>query len=130
MKASWALASVLVAASGCGGGGSPGGIAPTVVQVVPANGATGILLSATLVVTFSESMDCSTITTASLGESTGGISVDGKVVCFGTAATFAPLASLTAGATYLATVSTAVQDTGGNALAAAYTWSFTTVLPP
>jgi len=44
-------------------------------------------------------------------------------------ATFTPTAALEKGKTYTATLSTAVKDSLGNALAAAYSWSFTTVLP-
>jgi hypothetical protein len=49
------------------------------------------------------------------------------VTCSGNIATFAPTAALAEGKIYTATVTTGAKDAAGNALAANYTWSFTTI---
>jgi methionine-rich copper-binding protein CopC len=112
---------------GCGGGGGGGGGSPpTVVSTTPANGATSVALSAALTVTFSEAMDCSTITTATLGATFAGNSVAGTVACTGTQATFTPSAPLAPDANYTAAVQTGAKSGSGVALAALFSWSFTT----
>jgi hypothetical protein len=82
------------------GSGSP----PTVVSTSPANGATGVAVTAVSTVTFSEAMDCSTLAATTLGESLNGVSVAGGVICNGTSATFAPSVELQPNATYVAAV--------------------------
>ena len=112
---------------GCGGGGGgSGGSAPTVVSTTPANGATALALNAALTVTFSEAMDCSTLTTATLGETLAGSSVAGTVACNGTQATFTPSAPLAPDVNYTAAVQTGAKSGSGLALATLYSWSFTT----
>jgi hypothetical protein len=104
------------------GGGSP----PTVVSASPANGATGVAVTAVSTVTFSEAMDCSTLVAATFGDSLGGVSIAGTVACNGASATFTPSAALESGATYVAGVQAGVKDLNGNALVATFSWSFTT----
>jgi hypothetical protein len=111
---------------GCGGGGGSGGSAPTVDGTTPANGATAVALSAALTVTFSEAMDCSTLTTATLGETLSGNNVAGTVACTGTQATFTPSAPLAPDVAYTAAVQTGAKSSSGVALAALFSWSFTT----
>ena len=57
-------------------------------------------------------------------------SVAGSVTLSGTTATFTPSAPLAYSTTYTATLTTGVTDLANNALAAAYTWSFTTGAAP
>jgi hypothetical protein len=109
-----------------GGGGGGGGSPPTVVGTTPANGATAVALSAGLTVTFSEAMDCSTLTTSTLGETLEGNSVAGTVACNGTQATFTPSAPLAPDLSYTAAVQTGAKSGSGIALAALFTWNFTT----
>lgn len=52
--------------------------------------------------------------------------VSGTVSVSGNTATFTPTASLVGNTQYTATVTSAAKDAAGNALAANYTWSFTT----
>src|SRR5207237_10439060 len=44
-------------------------------------------------------------------------------------ATFTPSSNLAASTTYTATISTGVKDLAGNAMAANYVWTFTTIVP-
>jgi hypothetical protein len=116
-----------------GGGGNP---VPTVTAVNPANGATGVLTTANVVVTFSEAVtnvngstfllnqaggtgkNCNTLGTAIAGT----ISANGT----GTAWTFDPTASLSTRILYCVTVTTGVQDLTGQPLAAPFKSSFKT----
>jgi hypothetical protein len=79
--------------------------------------------------TFSEAMTAATITTSTftLATTSGSTPVTGTVALAGNVATFTPGANLSYGTSYTATVTTGAQDSAGNALAAASTWSFTTV---
>lgn len=98
---------------------------PTVISASPASDAAGVVLNATVSATFSEAMDCATLTglTFSLSD---GAAVAGNVTCGGDIATFTPSANLTASTTYTATITTAARDAASNALAANFSWSFTT----
>jgi O-glycosyl hydrolase/methionine-rich copper-binding protein CopC len=102
---------------------------PTVTSTTPVSGATGAALNAAVTATFSEPMNPSSITTTSFTLKTqAGTSVAGSVsydAATQTAA-FTPSASLSSGVTYMATLTTAVTNTTGQALAANDTWSFTT----
>jgi len=103
-------------------------LAPTVDSTSPASGETGVLVDTVVTATFSERMDESTITTGSftLDGVAGSVSYD-----FGTyTATFTPDADLTDDTIYTATLSTAVTDAAGNAIAAEYSWNFTTGVVP
>jgi len=103
-------------------------LAPTVDSTSPASGETGVLVDTVVTATFSERMDASTITTGSftLEGVAGSVSYD-----FGTyTATFTPDADLTDDTIYTATLSTAVTDAAGNAIAAEYYWNFTTGVVP
>jgi hypothetical protein len=101
--------------------------APVVNSVFPANSATSVAISASLTINFSEAMDASTITSGTIILKQGSASVAGTVTYSGTVATFKPSSSLTTGTVYTASVTTGVKDVAGNALASAYSWTFTTV---
>lgn len=133
----WALAVLAmgVLASGCGGGSSSGGTknpppsAPTVTSTSPSASATGVALNTTVSATFNEAMTSSSISTTTFTlTASNNAQVSGTVsYTAGTlTATFTPTASLSANTTYTASLSTAVLSSGGTALAAAHTWSFTT----
>ncbi|TGM95838.1 Ig-like domain-containing protein [Leptospira yasudae] len=108
---------------------APDTTAPTISFVSPEVNATGVPVNGNLSIAFSESIDCATITTASITLSNGS-AVAGTVGCAGTVATFDPTPTLAFSTMYTATVSTAVKDVAGNSLAATYTWSFTTGVAP
>jgi len=112
--------------------------APTVTLVSPADLETGVAVNKTPYAFFSEWMDPLTITNVSFTlTGPGGIPVAGTVLTGGTIdnALFSPLSNLAANTTYTATITTAVEDVAGNALAANKVWTFTTaatvvVIPP
>jgi hypothetical protein len=100
---------------------------PTVQSVTPGVNAASVAVNSKVTVSFSEAMNSSTITTASINLKQGNTVIAGAVSYSANVATFTPSAALTGGTVYTATVTTAVKDAAGNALAATYTWNFTTV---
>ncbi|AOP35959.1 hypothetical protein A0128_06910 [Leptospira tipperaryensis] len=110
-------------------GAAPDTTAPTVSFVSPANTFVGFSINGSLSISFSEALNCATVTTANVTLSDGS-GIAGTVGCSGTSATFTPAAALAYGTTYTATISTAVKDLAGNSLAAPYSWSFTTNAAP
>ncbi len=102
--------------------------APTVTATSPVNLAVDVPINSEVSATFSEAMDPASLTTTTFTVKQGGNSVAGAVtlnVATNTA-TFKPTAPLTLGLVYTATISTAAKDAGGTALAATFTWTFTT----
>jgi methionine-rich copper-binding protein CopC len=104
-------------------------VAPTVTASDPINNATGVASSKVLSVTFSESLTASTISASTFTLKLGTTAVAGTVTYTGTKATFTPSSALSASAIYTATITTGAKDLVGNALAANYTFSFTTAAP-
>ena len=100
----------------------PDTIPPTVSSTSPVDGAAGVAISSAITVTFSEAMDPATINAATFTVS----GATGTISYSGTTAIFTPDA-LVNGTAYTVTVSSAVTDAAGNALAADYTFIFTTV---
>ncbi|MCP4703518.1 MAG: Ig-like domain-containing protein [candidate division Zixibacteria bacterium] len=101
--------------------------APTVVEVSPANNAINVYGDVVLTATFSKEMDESTLnnTSFSLNNSaTGVVTYSNKI------ATLTPDDTLIYDTVYTATISTAVADTFGNNLGAAYSWNFRTISDP
>jgi|GEM_PF-7010125 len=119
---------------------------PTVVSTDPAGNAVDVAVGGAISVTFSEAMNAATITGgtffveaaysplsaprsgARVSRSAG--TVAGTVTYEGLAAKFTPSANLGYSTTYTVTVTTGAQDAAGNALAADYTWSFSTTAAP
>jgi hypothetical protein len=100
-------------------------VPPTVISTVPANGATGVVVTASISAEFSKSMNASTFTTSTFTLNNG---VTGTVSYDSTAntATFTPTAPLAPNTTFTATITTGVQDLAGNHMSAILVWSFTT----
>jgi methionine-rich copper-binding protein CopC len=100
--------------------------APTVVSTTPANNASDVAVNAPLTVTFSQAMNPTTTDAAftfaggTFPGATGAWSTDGKTVTITWKANLSPGASYTVGFAKTAT------STTGVALAAAYSWKFTT----
>ena len=120
--------------AGCGSGGGDGGgtstadtTAPTVSSSSPTNSATNVAVNTAITATFSETMTASTVSTATFTLNNG---VTGTVTYSGTTATFTPSSNLASNTTYTATITAGVKDVAGNAMAAAYTWTFTTGTAP
>ncbi len=105
--------------------------APTVISTAPADAAAAVAINTTVTATFSTVMDAATIDTTTFTlTGPGPTSIAGAVTYSGSTATFTPTAILTADTVYTATITTGAQDTGANALAADYVWTFTTDVPP
>jgi hypothetical protein len=107
----------------------PASTLPTVISVVPANGATAVPINQALTASFSEAMNPATITpTTFTVTGPGGVAVTGAVtyVAAGSIATFRPAANLLPSTVYTGTVTTGATDLAGNALANNFVWSFTT----
>lgn len=109
-------------------GQAPDTTPPTVTAVSPGIGATNVPVTSTLTATFSEAIDNSTINTSTFTlKDSDNNSISGTVAYTGTTATFTPLSSLSYSTTYTAMITTGVKDLAGNAMAADYLWSFTTI---
>src|SRR5439155_898127 len=104
--------------------------APTVSFTVPANAATGVAISQKIAVAFSEVMDPLTINTSNFTLQQGTTPVAGTMSYAGVTATFTPASALAPLATFTATITTGARDLAGNALAANFSWSFTTGATP
>ncbi len=91
---------------------------PQVISVTPSNNATNLPTDATtVVVTFSEPMNTSTITTSSFRVADAGdFSLAGTFKTTGNTTTFTPATTLTGNMTYKVTLSTAIRDLAGNSL--------------
>jgi hypothetical protein len=103
---------------------------PRVSATIPANNATGVPINAKVDATFSEAMDPSTITTTTFTLKQGATAVPGTVTYSGVSAVFTPAGNLAASTTYTATITTGAQCVEGVAMAANYTWSWTTAAAP
>lgn len=105
-------------------------VPPTVIANSPANGASGVPVSAVVTVTFSEAMDATTITGTNfnLRLSSSGAFVTGTVSYNAATrvATFTPSSPLTAPTNYTVTVLPGVKDVAGNAMAAPFQFTFST----
>ena len=118
--------------TGCGDGGKTGHwlprdtTIPRVTSVVPPVNATGVAINTKVTAAFTEVMDPATIDTATFTVVRGTTAVPGTVTYSGVTAVFTPTDNLAASTTYTATITTGAKDLAGNALAANYTWSFTT----
>ncbi len=99
---------------------------PTVVSTAPAHGATNVPVTTNVVLAFSEPIDATSVTGASLVLRAGASDVAGTVAASATSVTFTPAASLAYGTTYTLTLAAGVRDRSGNAMPASGTWSFTT----
>lgn len=128
-------------AAGCGGGGGGRdailgvtptvGIAPTVTAVAPVRNATGVPINTKIITAaFSKAMDPATLTNAFTLACPAATPVTGGAVTYlaaGNVATLTlPAANLPVSTICTATITTAAKDTTGIALAANYTWNFTT----
>ena len=107
-------------------GAAPHVTPPTVISTIPVNGASGVPLNQIISATFSEAIDCTTVTTSSFTLTDSSGAVAGTVACSGATATFTPSADLAANSTYTATITTGVAELSCNHLVTKYVWSFTT----
>ncbi|WGV27942.1 DUF4082 domain-containing protein [Halotia branconii] len=105
---------------------------PTVSSTTPSNGATGVSNGISITATFNEAMDSATVNSSTFELRGANNALVSANVTYNTAnrtVTLVPSSSLAAATTYTATVkggTSGVKDQAGNALAANYSWSFTT----
>jgi hypothetical protein len=108
---------------------------PTVTTVMPAANATGVSTTTAITAAFNEAMSAASISgsTVTLRNTSTGAPVPATVTASGSTATLTPAAPLPGNTTFTALVAGGaggVKDLAGNALAADYSWSFTTATPP
>ena len=94
----------------------------------PDNNATGVAVGTAVSATFSEAIDNTTVDNTSFILSDGVDNVVGTFTVNGAIVTFTPSAALADNTTYTATLTTAITDVAGNALAADHVWTFTTAV--
>ena len=99
---------------------------PTITAQSPAANANNVSLNKVLSVTFSETMDASTINATTFTLKGGTTNVSGTVAYEGTTATFTPGSLLTAGTTYSVTTTTGMKSAAGIPISADNSWTFTT----
>lgn len=101
--------------------------APSVSTTTPSSGAANVVSNATVNALFTETLKASTVTATSFTLTTsGGAAVSGTVTYNDDTrtATLTPSSALTVGTTYTATLTTAIQDKAGNAMAENHAWNF------
>lgn len=99
---------------------------PSVTFTDPVDDAVDVPVNKQLAVSFSEAMNPSTVTTATITLDQGATRILGSVVYAGNAAIFSPLGELAPNTTYTAAVWMEAEDLAGNGMEADYVWSFTT----
>jgi len=110
-------------------GTTPDSTDPEVDSNNPVDTATGFAINRSLSAVFSEAVDPASLDTSSFTLTTvsGATSVPGKVSYANKVATFKPTSNLVAGTAYKATLTNAITDLAGNALAGTpFSWTFTT----
>jgi len=98
----------------------------TLTGSVPADGTNGVLRTANVVLTFSAPLDVSKITTSSVSLQGPGGSATVTVAASNNVLTVTPTSQLSPSVSYVLTVASGVQGTGGEALASPVTVGFTT----
>jgi hypothetical protein len=104
---------------------------PEIFQTIPFDGQTDVRVSdaPTIIISFSEPMNTSTITTSTIVVSDGNENIDGEITIddsFGFDAIFTAASDFQFSTTYTVTVSSEVKDLAGNSLGSNYVFSFTT----
>ena len=103
---------------------------PTVTDTSPADLAINVPISSKVMATFDQPMDAATLTTTTFTLKQGLIPVVGSVTLDSATntAAFTPTLPLALGLVYTATITTGAKDLAGTALAADFSWDFTTAL--
>ena len=114
----------LAAACGCSSSDNPA--APTVRSNTPLDGATSVPTNGNASATFSEEMDCASLTAKSFTLTSGSTAVPGTVICADSTAVFWPAAHLASNVAFTATITTGARNLDGIDLAANHVWGFTT----
>lgn len=108
-------------------GTTPDARAPEVNSTLPLNGATGVAINGAASVTFDEEIDPLTVGASTLTlKGPNANLVQGDISYTGTSLTIRPSSDLLSNSLYTVWLTTEVKDLAGNALANAYSWTFTT----
>lgn len=99
---------------------------PTVTSITPLDNATDVARNKVISINFSDVMDASTINSSSFILMEGSNTIAGTYEHSSKSASFIPSSNLGSNLTYTVTVNTNVKDVGGNSIAAAKIWTFTT----
>ncbi len=101
---------------------------PTVSGTNPVSASVGVPINTKVAATFSKAMDPASLTATNFTLSQGATAVAGAVSsgAAGSTATFTPNSNLAANTLFTATIGASAKDLAGNALAAPYSWTFTT----
>jgi hypothetical protein len=102
-------------------------VAPTVTLTNPEDNEVDVPLDQTIAFTFSESIDQSTINASSFELKQGETVVAGEITFDANTVILTPFEDLEANSSYSASITTAVKDLAGNAIAAIKTITFTTI---
>ncbi|HEY7745959.1 MAG TPA: SBBP repeat-containing protein, partial [Desulfuromonadales bacterium] len=140
-RGSWSavlLALTLTACDGGGGGGGsgaggapPGDVTPpAIVSTLPVDGASGVTQTTVVTATFSEAVAAASVSPLTYSLSAGALPVNGLLTVSGPVVTFTPSAPLALGTQFTARLAVGITDLAGNALAAPFTWIFTTEAAP
>lgn len=103
---------------------------PTIVSITPSDGAENVAITAAITISFSETLDASSVTSASLSLRNGTSVVDGAISISDQEVTFNPTDDLEYATTYTLTVGAVITDEAGNGLSGSVTTSFTTIAAP
>ncbi|MEQ8582818.1 MAG: ice-binding family protein [Marinoscillum sp.] len=101
-------------------------LAPTVVSSNPAENDVDVATNTAVEITFNKEMDATTINTTTFTLLKGTTAVVGTVAYSEQTATFSSVSNLEASTLYTGTLTNAVKDMSGQAIANNYTFSFTT----
>jgi hypothetical protein len=113
-------------------GGAPDSTPPTVVEIAPASGATGVAVGTNVTVAFSEAMSPATITSRTVELRDASNALVPAAITYDSAtmtAVLDPKSALATSTTYSATINggnTGVTDAAGNPLVTTFRWSFIT----
>ncbi len=99
---------------------------PRVIETSPADGATDVDESASVVATFSEDVNPGSVTPTSFRVRRDGVDVDGSLNVSGPTATFVPSAPLESASVHEASLTTDITDLDGSPIAAGAVWTFET----
>lgn len=106
-------------------------MAPAITSTTPSHGAMDVPFGAVVTATFDESLDASSVTSASFGlTDDSGTPIPATVSYGGQTATLTPASPLPPATTFEAAVTDAITDAAGNGLGAPVTWTFTTLPTP
>ena len=114
-------------------GGTPDAIPPTVSSTAPLLNATAVPANSRVTASFSEALDPLTVTGAAFSlVCPTGTTIAGAVAYSipGSILTFTPAQNLPFSTACRATITTGIRDVAGNAMAAPFTWTFTTSAAP